>query len=62
MLSTIERIDETHWAFEEFRNLGINCGRTIKRFIRSTITLSRKIGESIAGASNSKAEAKRCTA
>jgi len=58
MLSTIERIDETHWAFEEFRNLGINCGRTIKRFIRSTITLSRKIGESIAGASNSKAEAK----
>lgn len=58
MLSTIERIDETHWAFEEFRNLGINCGRTIKRFIRSTIALSRKLGESIAGASDSKAEAK----
>lgn len=58
MLSTTERIDETHWAFEEFRNLGINCGRTIKRFIRSMITLSTKIGESIAGASDSKAEAK----
>lgn len=58
MSSTTECIDETHWAFEEFRNLGINCGRTIKRFIRSMITLSRKIGESIAGASDSKAEAK----
>ncbi len=58
MSSTTERIDENHWAYDEFKNLGINCGRTIKRFIRSMITLSRKIGESIAGASDNKAEAK----
>lgn len=58
MSSNAESIDETHWAFEEFKNLGINCGRTIKRFIRTMITLSRKTGESMAGASNSKAEAK----
>ena len=58
MSSDTVRIDENHWAYEEFKNLGINCGRTIKRFIRSMVTLSRKIGESIAGASDSKAEAK----
>ena len=58
MSSTTERIDVNHWAYDEFKNLGINCGRTIKRFIRSMITLSRKISESIAGASDSKAEAK----
>ncbi|RJX29537.1 MAG: IS4 family transposase [Dethiobacter sp.] len=51
-------MDENHWAYEEFKNLGINCGRTIKRFIRTMITLSGKIRESIAGASDSKAEAK----
>jgi hypothetical protein len=58
MSSTSERIDVNHWAYDEFKHLGIHCGRTIKRFIRSTITLSRKIGESIAGASENKAEAK----
>jgi len=58
MSSRTEHIDETHWAFEEFKNLGINCGRTIKRFIRTMITLSRKTCESMAGASDSKAEAK----
>ncbi len=58
MSSTIECIDVNHWAYEEFKNMGINCGRTIKRFIRSVNTLSTKIGESIAGASDSKAEAK----
>lgn len=58
MSSTIEHVDVNHWAYDEFKNLGINCGRTIKRFIRSIHTLSQKIGESIAGASDSKAEAK----
>jgi hypothetical protein len=58
MSSTNERIDVSHWAYDEFKHLGIRCGRTINRFIRSTITLSRKIGESMAGASENKAEAK----
>jgi len=58
MASTTEYIEETHWAFKEFRTLGINCGRTINRFIRTMITLSDKIKESIAAASDSDAEAK----
>ena len=58
MSSTTVGIDVNHWAYDEFKNLKINCGRTIKRFIRSVVTLSRNIGESIAGASDSKAEAK----
>ncbi len=53
-----KRIDVNHWAYDEFKNLGINCGRTIKRFIRTMITLSQNIGESIAAASDDKAEAK----
>lgn len=58
MSSMTDRMDLNHWVYDEFKNLGINCGRTIKRFIRSMITLSRNIGESIAGASDNKAEAK----
>ncbi|HZK83582.1 MAG TPA: transposase DNA-binding-containing protein, partial [Desulfosporosinus sp.] len=58
MTSTTGSIEETHWAFKEFKNLGINCGRTINRFIRTMITLSDKIRESIAAASDNKAEAK----
>ena len=58
MSITIERFEENHWAVKEFKNLGINCGRTINRFIRTIITLSKKINESIAAASDSKAEAK----
>ncbi|MFZ3102440.1 MAG: transposase DNA-binding-containing protein [Desulfitobacteriaceae bacterium] len=58
MASTTEYIEETHWAFKEFKNLGINCGRTINRFIRTMITLSKKINESIAAASENKGEAK----
>lgn len=58
MSSTTERMDVKHWAYEEFINLGINCGRTIKRFIRTMTTLSHKINESIAAASDNKAEAK----
>ena len=58
MASITEYIEETHWSFKEFKTLGINCGRTINRFIRTMITLSKKINESIAAASDSKAEAK----
>ncbi len=36
-----------HWAYRDFHDLGISCGRTIKRFIRSMITLSEKISTSI---------------
>jgi len=49
---------ENKWVHEEFKNLAINCGRTIKRFIQTMVTLSKKPGESIAAASKDKAEAK----
>ncbi len=49
---------KNNWAYEEFNNLGINCGRLINRFIKTMITISKKINESIAGASENKAEAK----
>ncbi|SFF06061.1 Transposase DNA-binding [Paenibacillus algorifonticola] len=58
MSLTMKHEDANHWAYNEFKHLGISCGRTIKRFVRSMITLSRNIGESIAGASDNKAEAK----
>ena len=58
MASITEPIEETHWAIKEFKNLGINCGRTINRFIRTMITFSNKISESIAAASDNAAEAK----
>ncbi len=53
-----ENNQDNNWFQEEFKNLGINCGRTIKRFIRTMGTLSKKINESIAAASENKAEAK----
>jgi|GEM_PF-6867332 len=42
MSSITDVIDENHWSYGEFKDLGINCGRTIKRFIRSVSTLARK--------------------
>lgn len=51
-------IDTSHWAYEEFKNLAIHSGRTIKRLIQTMITLSGKPQASIAGASRDKAEAK----
>lgn len=58
MASITEYTEETYWAYKEFKTLGINCGRTINRFIRTMITLSKKINESIAAASDNTAEAK----
>ena len=55
-ISTIESKDI--WAYEEFKNLAINCGRTINRFIKTIITLSQKPNELISAASKDKAEAK----
>lgn len=49
---------ETQWVYKEFKNLAINCGRLINRFIQSMVTLSNKSSESIAAASKDKAEAK----
>jgi len=54
----MEQNSMNHWAYRDFHDLGISCGRTIKRFVRSMITLSEKISTSIAGASENKAEAK----
>lgn len=50
--------NEDVWIYEEFKNLAINCGRTINRFIQTMITLSKKPNESIAAASKDRAEAK----
>jgi hypothetical protein len=58
MPTIIEGSAEKNWVQEEFKNLGINCGRTLKRFIQTMTTLSKKPNESIAGASDNKAEAK----
>lgn len=44
--------------FDAFHQMGINCGRTIKRFIRTLTTLANKPNESIAAASSDAAEAK----
>ena len=49
---------DNNWASEEFGNLAINCGRLIKRFIKTMITLSKNINGSIANSSEDKAEAK----
>lgn len=46
------------WIIKEFGNLAISCGRTIKRFIKTMETLSRKPDSSIAAASENIAEAK----
>lgn len=50
--------DKSNWFHIEFNHLGIKCGRTINRFIRTMSTLSKKPSESIAAASSDKAEAK----
>jgi hypothetical protein len=47
-----------NWVCEEFKTLAINCGRTLKRFIKTMITLSKKPNESISAASEDRAEAK----
>lgn len=44
--------------FDIFNRMSINCGRTIKRFIRTLTTLAKKPNESIAAASADAAEAK----
>ena len=49
---------ETNWIYREFKNLGIRCGRTIKRFIKTMETLSGNMQSSILGASENVAEAK----
>lgn len=48
----------TRSPFEHFKNMGIKCGRTINRFIRTLTTLSKQPGSSIAAASEDAAEAK----
>ena len=45
-------------SFDYFKNMEINCGRTIKRFIRTMTTLAKQPGRSIAAASADAAEAK----
>lgn len=57
-MATMESFNRKSWAYEEFNNLAIDCGRLIKRFINTMATLSKKINESIAGASVNKAETK----
>lgn len=54
----LESKNESQWIYEEFKNLAINCGRLINRFIRTMVTISKKPSESIAAASKDKAEAK----
>lgn len=58
-MGTVTEVKQTSTPeFEYFKNMGINCGRTIKRFIRSMSTLSKQPGLSIAAASKDAAEAK----
>ena len=58
-MTTLESLKNgNNWAYEEFNNLAIDCGRLITRFIKTMVTLSKKINDSIAGASENKAEAK----
>ncbi|QPR66515.1 IS4 family transposase [Lysinibacillus macroides] len=58
MAFSTEKLDTNHWTYNEFKDMGIACGRTIKRVIRSMQTLSKQMGASIASASADKAEAK----
>ena len=58
MSAEAEYKNENNWVLEEFKNLAINCGKTIKRFIRTMVTLAKKPNQSIAAASEDKAEAK----
>lgn len=58
-MTTLEETTvETNWINREFKNLGIRCGRTIKRFIKTMETLSNNIQAFILGASENVAEAK----
>ena len=49
--------NEINWVYEEFKNLGVNCGRIIKRFIKTMSSLSKKPNASIASASSNSSEA-----
>jgi hypothetical protein len=50
--------DDNKWVYDQFKNMAINCGRVINRFITTMIAFSTKSTVSIATASKDKAEAK----
>lgn len=58
MFTTLAVENQMNWFHVEFSNMAIKCGRTLKRFIRTMSTLSKKPGESISAASRDKAESK----
>lgn len=58
MINITESIERPTERFEVFHQMAINCGRTIKRFVRTLTTLAKKPNESIAAASADAAEAK----
>ena len=58
MISLAELLNDTSWAIEEFKNMRIRCGRLLKRFILTMLTLSAKPNLSISAASSCMAEAK----
>ncbi len=58
MIGLAELLQNDSWAIKEFKNMGIKCGRLLKRFIVTMITLSKKPSLSISAASANVAEAK----
>ena len=58
MIELAELLKNDSWAIEEFKNMRIKCGRLLKRFIITMITLSMKPSLSISAASTNAAEAK----
>lgn len=58
MTTTTKSIEQPTHRFEAFYQMGLDCGRTIKRFVRTLTTLAQKPNESIAAASADAAEAK----
>lgn len=58
MTTSTDTMIEMNWIQKEFKNLGIRCGRTLKRFIKTMGTLSNNMQASILGASENIAEAK----
>lgn len=48
MINITESIERPTERFEVFHQMAINCGRTIKRFVRTLTTLAKKPNESIA--------------
>jgi hypothetical protein len=58
MIGIKELLNNKSWASEEFKNMRIKCGRLLKRFILSMITLSVNPALSISAASANYAEAK----